>query len=228
MKTLSKDIILYITSYLTLSDILSLSLSSKKHQNVLFDNNIFWINRVLLDYRKFGHIPKIVNKKYRDTNWKKYYINLNYLKDKNIHQVFSDSSKLGKTDMIRLLLNDNRIDPSVKNSLAIRWASKYGQDDVVKLLLSDGRIDPSAGDNYGVRWASGKGHTDIVGLLLNDNRTDPSARNNLAIRWASKYGHLEVVKLLLTDGRTDPLAQDNYAIKEASKNGYLNIVKLLL
>ena len=111
------------------------------------------------------------------------------------------ASDNGHTDVVSLLLKDNRVDPSVYDNWAIRMASENGHTDVVRLLLKDNRVDPSVYDNYAVKFASDKGRTEVVKLLLDDPRVDPSAKNNYAIRWASENGHRDIVKLLLDDPR---------------------------
>ena len=60
-------------------------------------------------------------------------------------------------DIVKLLLLDPRIDPSVQDNLVFCEASIYGNFDVVKLLLSDPRIDPSTRNNEAIIWASDKG-----------------------------------------------------------------------
>ena len=46
----------------------------------------------------------------------------------------------GYSQIVEILLSDNRIDPSVNNNYAIKWASQYGHVKIVKLLLSDARV----------------------------------------------------------------------------------------
>jgi hypothetical protein len=64
------------------------------------------------------------------------------------------ASENGHVEVVKLLLNDPRVDPSAYNNDAIRWASKYGHVEVVKLLLNDPRVDPSVANNYAIRLAS--------------------------------------------------------------------------
>ena len=138
------------------------------------------------------------------------------------------ASENGHTEVIKLLLQDGRIDPSGNDNYYIRMASQNGHTDIVKLLLQDKRVDPSDYNNSAIRGASINGHTDIVKLLLQDKRVDPSLIGNYAIRGASINGHTDVVKLLLQDERVDPSDNNNYAIIRASQKGYIEIVKLLL
>ena len=146
------------------------------------------------------------------------------------HWCISTSENMfeGHTEVVKLLLQDKRVDPSVGNNSVIRLASQNGHTDVVKLLLQDGRVDPSNNDNCAIIWASENGHINVVKLLSQDERVDPSDYNNKAIRISSANGHTDVVKLLLQDKRVDPTADDNYAIEWASENGHTDTVELLL
>jgi len=106
-------------------------------------------------------------------------------------------------DVVRLLLNDNRIIPD--NSL-IRWAVEKGYTDIVKILLSNKNVDPVAPyyirdldmhvKNKPIIDAAKLGHTDIVKLLLADPRVDPTVNNNGPLRLAIKNGHHDIVELL--------------------------------
>ena len=97
------------------------------------------------------------------------------------------AAKRNDTDMMRLLLDDKRVDPFDRN---IQTASFYGHVEIVRLLLEDKRVDPGANDNYAIRFASEEGHVEVVRLLIKDKRADPAYDDNLAIRDASYNGHV--------------------------------------
>jgi ankyrin repeat protein len=151
------------------------------------------------------------------------------------------------------LLQDERVDPSIEDNFAIRFASERGYKEIVKLLLQgtkrsyynsdciafisfnivlncllDDRVDPSAKGNSPLGNACESGQLEIVEVLLQDGRIDPSAQNNWAIQESSRGGYKEIVKLLLQDERVDPSAKGNYAIRFASRFGHKGIVKCLL
>jgi hypothetical protein len=44
---------------------------------------------------------------------------------------------------VKLLMKDERVDPSAQSNAAIRYASENGHSLVVELLLKDKRVDPS-------------------------------------------------------------------------------------
>ena len=60
----------------------------------------------------------------------------------------------GHDPVVKLLLSDPRVDPSVKDdddNQIISLASLHGHSAVVKLLLEDPRVDPSAQNNEAIR-----------------------------------------------------------------------------
>jgi hypothetical protein len=67
---------------------------------------------------------------------------------------------------VNSLLKDPRIDPSVNENYAIRYASDNGYKEIVEVLLQDRRVDPAAQNNCAIRWSSCHGHLEIVALLL--------------------------------------------------------------
>ena len=60
--------------------------------------------------------------------------------DIDFNQIFQIASNNGHLDIVKLLLNDSRVDPSDRNNYAIRIASQYGHTEIVKLLLNDSRV----------------------------------------------------------------------------------------
>jgi ankyrin repeat protein len=70
--------------------------------------------------------------------------------------------------VVKVLLEDERVDPATGNNFAIKMASEYGHLEVVKLLLEDRRADPAAESNDAVGSASREGHLEVVKLLLKE------------------------------------------------------------
>ena len=60
-----------------------------------------------------------------------------------LQQQFINAAKAGNLEVVKLLLTDNRVDPSDDDNLAIIWAASRGHHEVVKTLLADNRVDPS-------------------------------------------------------------------------------------
>jgi ankyrin repeat protein len=107
----------------------------------------------------------------------------------------------GHNEILKLLLQDHRVDPSANDNEAIQNACYYKQNDVVKLLLQDPRVDSSVSNNILIQNACYKGNIDLVKLLLQDPRVDPSVQNNEVFQRACSSGDIKVMKLLLKDSR---------------------------
>lgn len=147
-------------------------------------------------------------------------------KDRNA--AIASAVRFNHIDIIKLLLNDFRVESTVKYGYLLKIACVYGHIDIVKFLSQGYRVNLSTTNNIAIKMASESGRIDTVKFLLDDKRVDPSADRNYAIRKASEGGHLEVVKLLLADHRVDPSDRNNYAIRLSSWNGHTGVVKLLL
>lgn len=72
--------------------------------------------------------------------------------------------------ILKLLLKDDRLDPSFDNNYLIWRASKSGNYKVVKVLLKDTRIDPCANNNRAIFSAVKNRSYGVVKLLLNYHR----------------------------------------------------------
>jgi ankyrin repeat protein len=166
-------------------------------------------------------LGQVVTKLLKDQSNQQY--RLDSLEFVLVWAVTSDCARL-----VKLLLTDPRIDPSVHRQFLIRRASQNGHAEVVKVLLADPRADPSAENQYAIEISSELGHVDVVKLLLADKRVDPSAGFQHPIRIASANGHAEVVKVLLADSRVNPSTFDQSALRVASEPGHAEVVKLLL
>ena len=131
-------------------------------------------------------------------------------------------------DVLTILLQDPRVDPSINNNSAFKWACQNWIVAVVERLLQDPRVDPSVNDNWALKEACTTGDHHIVELLLQDSRVDPSANDNLAIQNACCLKEVHIAELLLQDPRVDPSANDNWAFTLAITNGHLEMVEILL
>jgi hypothetical protein len=144
-------------------------------------------------------------------------------------QLFCVAARYGYTDVVRMLLANTSIDPSMDRQEAIRLASIARHTDVVQSLLTHPLVDPSAEHQEAFSEACGLGHTEIVRLLLKDQRVDPSKYQQRALCWAARGGHIEVVQLLLNDPRIDPSANNFLAIHYARKHMvHVEMVQMLL
>jgi hypothetical protein len=146
-------------------------------------------------------------------------------------------------EVVKLLLEDSRFDPSVRNNEALRLALDIGSQDrivldrnaktkdIIMMLLQDRRVDPSVNNNEAIKVACRYGWADVVEMLLQDSRVDPSCNENhliiLAIR-GDWYVNQKIVEMLLQDKRVDPSANNNEAIRTATFKERKEAVRLLL
>ena len=135
----------------------------------------------------------------------------------------------GQLDVIKLLLDDPRIDPSVFDDAAMRCATETRNIEAIKLLLSCPKFNVCSDYNQNMLILSCKENDiDLLEMLMADKRFDPSYNNNKAIKEACSNGRGNVVKILLKDSRINPSDNENIALKLAVLKGYSGIVELLL
>lgn len=94
------------------------------------------------------------------------------------------ASENGVLEAVRYLLEDGRVDPSVRHNYPLVMACWNGYHEIVHLLLQDKRVNLSVRGDFAFLQACKNGHVEVVRLLLQDERVDPSTRDNSAIQWA--------------------------------------------
>ena len=129
--------------------------------------------------------------------------------------------------VVRTLLKDPNIDPSIGNNKFIRNASTAGFWQVVEALLEDPRVDPTVVNNYSIRWAAREGHLKTVQLLLAHPKVDPTADYNRAIKLAAEHGHSQVVECLLQDDRVLRKAKNSNSLRERMKGMGIDLWALI-
>jgi len=150
----------------------------------------------------------------------------------------------GYIDIVKLLLNDNRVDINKADNYGFTpfWnACENGHAEIVRLLLNDKRVDINKSGKYdddddcGALFfvACRNGHTDTVKLLLNDQRIDINkAHSGATPFWiACREARIEIVKLLLNDQRIDinrTSIDGETPFFVACQTEQIEIVKLLL
>jgi ankyrin repeat protein len=171
---------------------------------------------------------------------------------KNKPKAVIQASGKGYFEVVNYLL-DQKVDTSIDDYEAVRFASAAGHDEIVQLLLKRGpRYAAQANQSAALLYAASNGHTESVRILL-DSGADISVSSYDVLRLAAGNGHVETTKLLLQRGaqvtlqavaaaarrgqsetlrllvksETDPLVKD-HALREAAVNGHPKIVALLL
>jgi ankyrin repeat protein len=156
----------------------------------------------------------------------------------------------GKIEIVKVLLNDDRINPSHNDSEALIEAINHERTSIVKLLLEHG-ANPNDAMNaaiysgkskiikYMIEYGGEISPEDFMNVIEENDSAygivqvmlevfDPSYNDNEAIRVASELGRTKIVRVLLKDPRVDPTAEDNEAVKEAYKNKDTILTQLLL
>lgn len=134
--------------------------------------------------------------------------------------LFDRRIKYGRTEILKLLLEIPKVDPTVLENLPLLLTKYYGHLDTMFVLLNDALVDPSCRNNLMLMiWAAHNGLTDLVKFLLKDDRVDPSAKMIDAVFLACNSNHSEVVKLLMHDARSKRLCEQDPNILKAAEAG---------
>lgn len=107
----------------------------------------------------------------------------------------------GRRSIVRMLLDQDGVDPSASSNQAIRDAALHGHEDVVELLINDGRCDPSALSQAALKNAASRGHLKVVKALVRDKRVNVSCDDFEAICRAMRNKHPKVAQFLAREGR---------------------------
>lgn len=119
--------------------------------------------------------------------------------------IFNKAVEKVELDIVKILLNDTRIDVGSITNLALINASKMGHIEMIKLLMTNSRVDPSANNNTAFHEACRHNKIDIAKLLLSDARVRDGHRNEYYFNHACANGFTEIVKLFLDDSKFDPV-----------------------
>jgi ankyrin repeat protein len=88
----------------------------------------------------------------------------------DLNEALEEAAYVGFTDAVKLLLSDDRVDPSASDNAALIYASQNGHLENVQILLADDRVDPSAQNNEALRLAFRNGDLEIVKVLQSHPR----------------------------------------------------------
>lgn len=133
-----KDVDIKILNELNDKDLISVC-QSNQYANSLCNEDDLWRNRVLIHYGKYlGTAPEIKRKYVQNRSWKQYYVWVsNTVHGKDVQNTFKNAVKEGRSDIVKILLDDPRVDPSVDNNWYLRLAT---DEEVINLLLEDPRV----------------------------------------------------------------------------------------
>ena len=209
------DILILIAVKLSLTDLINIKYLSKKVFNTIWNNEKFWMN-------KFYHDFKTYSDKQIDTSWRKFYIEINTIKPKDLMEKGILEDKLY---LIELALNRG-VDVETKflygnfDSTSLEISCLINSLDTVKYLIKKGA---EVNNNRVSTNAFIKGDLETIKYLVNlgiDIHQD-----ELPLQISCMYGHLEIVKYLVELGKNIYIPN---MLLYASRNGHLEIVKYLI
>ena len=123
----------------------------------------------------------------------------------------------GHLDIINRLCEDQRVDSSDLQNIAVIFASSKSDVDpiyntIIMRLLDDPLVNPFTDDTF-MGNMSCPDDINLMKRLLSDPRFDPSYDNNDCIRGATMHSTLEIIDLLLADPRVDPTYNNGWGIE---------------
>ena len=196
-----------------------------------------YIKKIVLSYGIMNllmSLEKAFGAAYRHENKQvlKIIIDLDLLTQRFFDEIFAIACGNGHNEMIRLLIETNRINLNVSNELAIYNVCRYNNVESLKILLADMRVDPSnpkyRNSDDGFILACRHNNLETVKILLPDDRIDPSSNMNSALTSAISNGYVELSKILLDNAKIDPSYPNNRVIRRACKYNRPETIKLLL
>lgn len=122
----------------------------------------------------------------------------------NKHRAFYNACRSGNSELVRIFLEDDRVDPSLNDGFALLLAVDSGSVETVCALLKDSRVDPSVRNSQGFIMAVEKGNLEVAKLLAEDIRVDTSARNSKALTVAVENEDMNMLVYLLEETNADP------------------------
>lgn len=133
-----------------------------------------------------------------------------------------------QVQVVKLLLDDHRIDASEGNCQVVRQAARYGYEAIVRLLLENGNVVDNSGHQAAFDGVVEFGGFALFQELVSLDSVDPSANDNFAIRSAASRNDSRMISRLLQDSRVDPSAKNNAALVKAARFGFQAAVDALV
>ena len=137
------------------TDVLKVLLTYKEAREEL--NNILWL---CIEFAAMEDYIEIVEEllKYKEIPWNSKYI----------WEEIALTTALKKKHykIVKLLLDDGRVDPSYDNNIALILASDYGKTEIVEKILQDKRVNSTIDKNFALTLAKDYGYQEIADLLV--------------------------------------------------------------
>lgn len=152
-------------------------------------------------------------------------VNLDLIKNRSYKE-----TETSRTEILKILLCDPRVDPSVKDNLPLKAACAYGYTDLVQLLILDPRVDPCADKTQAIAEACTSGHTEIVKLLFQDKRVkfylDKDNNGDRLASLSGFKGFLDILELVFTYTKVSK-ETIHWLLQSSCEKGYIEVIKFL-
>jgi hypothetical protein len=113
-------------------------------------------------------------------------------------------------DIIKILLKDKRVNPSIGINMPIKKAISFNNEEMLKLLLNHNKNIINKSNIELFEFALQKKSFSCLKILIEDGRIDPSKDYNFLIQDLFDEEQHELVELLWKDNRIkDTLKEDN-------------------
>ncbi|KAI8612452.1 ankyrin repeat-containing domain protein [Chytriomyces sp. MP71] len=140
------------------------------------------------------------------------------------------AAEFGHADVMRLLLDDARVDPSEDGWNAFGLACGSDAPDCVDHLLKHSRCNiPLQTLHEGLVYACSFGAVNVVQWLLRQSTVDPGWNDNTAVLACVENGKVEPLRILMTEKRVTLKTRHlTDCIVLAAQSQYADILELLL
>ena len=149
--------------------------------------------------------------------------------------------EIGNTEMVKILLQDQRVlnGPNLNNALQL--ATKLENVDLIQVLLQCDKVDPMSLNRQELALIFSKTSPELLKPFLESPRVNPAYIMDISgayvrepfyisslFQWAVEISDARLVKFFLTIKTLEPSSHANSALKTAIKNEREDIVQLLL
>lgn len=83
----------------------------------------------------------------------------------HLSSCITDVITYGNCEIMSIILNDGKIDPSFMDNIALIDAIHLNRMDIFNVLIRDIRVDVSARNNWAMKWSIKNNRTDLVSIL---------------------------------------------------------------
>ena len=162
----------------------------------------------------FWDIDKLFHKKQNFQLIEKIYKKEQMNNSINNEELFSFCCEFGHLNLAKILLKENKIDPSFDDHCSIKYATECNNLHIVKILIDLKLKDMESIINDCLIISCQYGLFDMTKFLIKYQ----TKKITIPIRVAAKFGHLDIVKLLFIQPKTNYNAAIIYAVRNKHQN----------